>query len=84
LVLENALLWQQAIVLSREKKQPLLTNRDRQLLVLLARLLPAWKDALMIVQPDTFLRWHRDLFKIVWRRKSKAEPKPQPATLPSG
>jgi len=79
LVLGNAFLRQQVIVLSREKKRPPLTNRDRRLLVLLARLLPAWKDALMIVQPDTLLRWHRELFKVVWRRKSKA--KPQPATL---
>ena len=79
LVLENAFLRQQVIVLSREKKRPPLTNRDRRLLVLLARLLPAWKDALMIVQPNTLLRCHRELFKVVWRRKSKA--KPQPATL---
>jgi putative transposase len=82
LVLENAFLRQQVIVLSREKKRPPLTNKDRRLLVLLARVLPSWKDALLIVQPDTLTRWHRDLFKIVWRRKSKAKPKPQPATLP--
>lgn len=82
LVLENAFLRQQVIVLSREKKRPQLTNKDRRLLVLLARLLPSWKDALMIVQPDTLIRWHRDVFKIVWRRKSKAKTRPQPATLP--
>ena len=51
------------------------------MLVLLARLLPAWKAALMIVQPDTLIRWHRGLFKIVWRRKSKAKTKAQPAAL---
>ncbi len=51
------------------------------LLKLLARLLPAWKNALMIVQPDTLIRWQRELFKVVWRRKSKAKPKPHPATL---
>jgi len=82
LVLENAFLRQQVIVLSRDKKRPPLTNKDRRLLVLLARLLPSWKAALLIVQPDTLIRWHRELFKIVWRRKSKAKPKPQPATLP--
>jgi putative transposase len=82
LVLENAFLRQQVIVLSRDKKRPPLTNQDRRLLVLLARLLPSWKAALMIVQPDTMIRWHRELFKIVWRRKSKAKPNSQPATLP--
>jgi hypothetical protein len=30
----------------------------------------------MIVQPETLLRWHRDLFRFVWRRKSKAQSKP--------
>ncbi len=79
LVLENAFLRQQVVVLSREKRRPPLTNQDRRLFVLLARLLPCWKEALMIVQPDTLIRWHRDLFKIVWRRKSQAKPKPQPA-----
>lgn len=81
LVLENAFLRQQVIVLSRDKKRAPLTNKDRRL-SLLARLLPAWKAALMIVQPDTLIRWHRELFKIVWRRKSKAKGKPQPARLP--
>jgi putative transposase len=37
---------------------------------------------LLIVQPDTLIRWHRDLFKIIWRRKSKASRKAHPATLP--
>jgi len=44
LVLENAFLRQQVIVLSREKKQPSLTNQDRRLLVLLARLQPSLTD----------------------------------------
>lgn len=80
--LENAFLRQQVIVLSRDKKRPPLTNKDRRLLVLLARLLPSWKAALMIVQPDTLIRWHRELFRIVWRCKSKAKSKPPPARLP--
>ncbi len=58
LVLENAFLRQQVIVLSRDRKRLTLTNKDRRLLVLLARLLPSWKAALMIVQPDTLIRWH--------------------------
>jgi transposase InsO family protein len=44
---------------------------DRIRLVCLANLSPNWKQALHIVQPDTLLRWHRDLFRFVWRRKSK-------------
>lgn len=71
LVLENAFLRQQLIVLKRQGKQPPLTPRDRVLLVLLASKLRSWKQALVIVQPDTLLRWHRDLFRWIWRRKSR-------------
>jgi putative transposase len=41
-------------------------------LVLLSNKVQAWQQALLIVQPETLLRWHRDLFRWVWRRKSKA------------
>ena len=71
LILENALLRQQLIVLQRQGKRPSLTWRDRALFVLLASKLPSWRTALLIVQPDTLLRWHRDLFRRVWRRKSQ-------------
>jgi len=70
-VFENALLRQQLIVLQRHVKRPSLTWRDRTLFVLIASKLPSWKTALMIVQPDTLLRWHRDLFRRVWRRRSR-------------
>jgi putative transposase len=72
LVLENAFLRQQLIVLQRQVKHPAPTPRDRVLLVLLARKLRSWKQALMIVQPDTLLRWHRDLFRWFWKRKSRS------------
>ena len=75
LVLENALLRQQLIVLQRHVKRPALTWRDRALFVLFASKLPSWDTALMIVQPDTLLRWHRDLFRRVWRRKSRRKGK---------
>jgi putative transposase len=44
----------------------------RLLLVLLARLVRTWQQALFIVQPETLLRWHRELFRWYWKRKSKA------------
>jgi hypothetical protein len=71
LIVENALLRQQLIVLHRQVKRPLLTQHDRFRLVLLARFTRFWKQALHIVQPDTLLRWHRDLFRFYWRMKSK-------------
>jgi putative transposase len=76
LVLENALLRQQLTVLRRQIKRPKLSWRDRTLIILLASKLRFWKQALVIVRPDTVLRWHRDLFRRVWRRKSKPKKKP--------
>ena len=72
LMAENALLRQQLIILKRQVKRPACTKKDRLLLVLLARVVRAWKQALFIVQPDTLLRWHRGLFRLYWKRKSKA------------
>jgi hypothetical protein len=71
LIAENMLLRQQLIVLERRIKRPKLTWWDRALLVFLASRIAHWKDALLIVQPETLLRWHRDLFRMVWRHKSK-------------
>ena len=80
LIAENALLRQQLIILQRQSKRPQLNNFDRIKLLLLARATPYWKQALLIVQPDTILRWHRELFRIIWRRKSK--PKSQSPRIP--
>ena len=73
LVVENALLRQQLIVLNRQVKRPQFTNHDRFVLILLARCTRFWQQALHIVQPDTLLRWHRELFRFYWRRKSKSK-----------
>jgi putative transposase len=72
LITENALLRQQLIILHRQVKRPACTKADRTLLVLLARLVRTWQQTLFIVQPETLLRWHRELFRLVWKRRSKA------------
>ena len=72
LIAENALLRQQLIMLKRQVNRPACTKTDRILLVLLARAVRAWKQALFLVQPDTLLRWHRELFRLYWKRRSKA------------
>jgi hypothetical protein len=55
LIAENALLRQQLIILKRQVKRPVCTKTDRVLLVLLARLVRTWNQALLIVQPETRL-----------------------------
>jgi len=71
LIVENAILRQQLIVLKRSVKRPKLTPGDRVRMTFLARLTTFWQSALHIVQPETVLRWHRDLFRRYWKRKSK-------------
>jgi hypothetical protein len=44
-------------------------------LVLLASTLRGWKDALHIVKPDTVMKWHRQVFRLFWRRKSRGQPR---------
>jgi putative transposase len=72
LVAENALLRQQLIVLRRQVKRHACAKGDRMLLVLLARVVRTWKQALFIVQPETLLRWHRQGFRLFWKYKSRA------------
>jgi putative transposase len=71
LIAENLMLRQQLIVLNRQVKRPELATGDRLRLVLLARCTQFWQQALFIVQPDTLLRWHRDLFRRYWHYKSR-------------
>jgi putative transposase len=73
LLVENALLRQQLIILHRQVKRPACKKIDRFLLLLLARMLRTWKQALLIVQPETVLRWHQELYRLFWKHKSKAD-----------
>ena len=84
LIAENALLRQQLIVLRRQVKRPTFSRTDRILLVLLARLVRTWQPALLIVQSDTLLCWHRELLRLYWKRRSKTtshEPKVASETI---
>jgi len=71
LILENAFLRQQLIILERQVKRPLARPRERVLLVALASRLQAWKQALLIVQPATLIRWQQNLYRWLWKRKSE-------------
>src|SRR5947208_12516487 len=53
------------------RKSHVYRKTDRFLLVALARMVRSWKQALFIVQPETLLRWHRELFRVFWKHKSK-------------
>ena len=58
-------------VLGRSAKRPRLTNVDRGLWVLLSRRWCRYKDALVIVKPDTVIGWHRAGFRRYWTWRSR-------------
>jgi transposase InsO family protein len=71
LLVENLALRQQLAVLKRSVKRPKLRKRDRVFWVWLSTLWSSWRSILLIVQPETVIRWHRLGFKLYWHRKSK-------------
>ena len=71
LVIENLALRQQVAVFKQSVKRPKLQPRDRVFWVWLSRLRPNWRASLIIVQPETVIRWHRQGFKLYWRWKSR-------------
>jgi putative transposase len=71
LVIENAMLRHQIVILRRKSPHPRLTAFDRLRLLVAAAVLPTWRRAVAIVQPETVLRWHREGFRMFWRRRSR-------------
>ncbi len=82
LVTENALLRQQLIVAARGVKRPAFLGHERGMLVLLARFVPRWRDALLLLKPETVLRWHREGFRLWWRWRSRARRSHEPRLAP--
>lgn len=62
LTMENLAQRQQPMVLKRHQKRPHLKTWDRLFWVALSKLWNAWEDVLVIVQPDTVVRWHKKGF----------------------
>jgi len=70
LQLENLALRHQIGVLQRSaRKRPRLTPADRLVWVWLSRVWSGWRSTLAIVQPETFLAWHRAGLRVFWTWK---------------
>lgn len=67
-------LRQQLAVYKRKSKKPLLRNSDRLFWSLLSRLWKDWRSELVLVQPETVIRWSERKFREFWRRKSHNRP----------
>lgn len=68
---ENVALRAQLAVPLVSAKRPKLRKRDRVFWLWLSRLWSGWRSCLMIVKPETVIRWHRGGFRLYWRWKSR-------------
>ncbi len=82
LTAETIALRHQLAVLKRSQNRAILKNRDRLFWVFMSRIWSGWRSAIMIVQPDTIVRWHKRSFKSYWRRKSQQGKRGRPALDP--
>jgi hypothetical protein len=80
LVAENLALRQQLAVLHRRCPHARLRTRDRAFWVLMRRAWAGWRAALVLVEPATVVRWHREGFRLYWRWKSQARACGRPRT----
>ena len=72
LTLENLALRQQLANLRRTSGRPHLRKADRAFWLVLSRVWSRWADVLVVVKPDTVVRWHRAGFRLFWRWKSRS------------
>jgi hypothetical protein len=78
LALENLALRQQLAVLNRRHRRLKLRKSDRVFRLLLSRFWSDWKETLVIVKPETVLRWHRKRFASCWTRLSRKSRRGRP------
>src|SRR6266487_2632334 len=78
--LENLALRQQLAVFKRAARRPQLHHRDRLFWILLAKAWRDWRTALIVVHPDTVVRWHRQWVRRQWARRSARTGPGRPST----
>jgi putative transposase len=71
LLLENLALRQQLVALKLRHPRPSLGLFDKLFWVVARRVWSAWKQSLIIVTPETVVRWHRSGFRMYWRLISR-------------
>ncbi len=69
-VLRMLVLRQQLAVCKRSARKPRLKNRERLFWCLVSRVWQDWRSELILVRPETVIRWRKRKFREFWRRKS--------------
>jgi hypothetical protein len=66
LMLENLALRQQLALLKSKNRRPRPATFDKLFWLLARRLWAGWRNALIVVTPETVVRWHRAGFRLYW------------------
>jgi putative transposase len=74
---ENLFLRKQLAFYAERKIKPRRLNDGARIVFVLLSKFFAWKDTLVIVKPETLIRWHRKGFRLFWRWKSKCRGRPR-------
>ncbi len=82
LLIENLALRQQLAIMKQHVKRPKIKIRDRIFWVFLSRVWKDWKSVLIVVKPETVIRWHRKGFKLFWTFKSRKHRVGRPSIAP--
>ncbi len=76
LALRSQLALFQVQIDNKKIPKPQITQPFRQLWVVLSKFFTNWQDCLMLVKPETVIKWHRTAFKVHWNKISRKRGRP--------
>ncbi len=71
---ENLFLRYQLLILQRQISRTKITTENRNVLLVFTKLYDRWRDACALVQPETILKWHRQIAKMHWTHNLGGRP----------
>src|SRR6516162_5575622 len=77
LAAENLFLRKQLALFQERKVKPHRAHDSTRLVMVILGRMFSWRDALVNIKPDTFIRWHRKGFRLLWRCKSRPVGRPR-------
>jgi hypothetical protein len=66
-------LRQQLSIYKRKSKKPVLRNKDRLFWFLLSKVWRDWASEIILVRPETVIRWRKRKFREFWQKKSQGK-----------
>jgi hypothetical protein len=69
LQIETVFLRKQLEIIDRSNEKIKIKNRDRFFFVVMKSIFNRWRESLIIIKPETVIKWHRKGFKLYWRWK---------------